>query len=127
MNDRPTPSELLEAVASFLSDEVVPALEGKLRYNARVAAHVVETVRREIESEERQLAAEWRRLCELEGCELPLPESREVVKEQIHLRTEALVERIRRGDADSGTWREALLAHLKQTVADKLEVAKGQH
>jgi len=125
MNDRPTASELLEAVAAFLGDEVVPALEGKLRYNARVAAHVVEMVRREIDSEERQLAAEWRRLCELEGRDLPIPDGREAVKEQIRIRTEALVEQIRRGEADAGPWRETLLAHLKQTVADKLEVAKG--
>jgi hypothetical protein len=125
MNDRPTASELLEAVAAFLGDEVVPALEGKLRYNARVAAHVVEMVRREIDSEERQLAAEWRRLCELEGRDLPIPDGREAVKEQIRIRTEALVERIRQGEADAGPWRDTLLAHLKQTVAGKLEVAKG--
>ena len=63
MNDRPTASELLEAVAKFLESDVVPALEGKVKYNARVAAHVLGTVRREIECEERQLQDEWRGPC----------------------------------------------------------------
>ena len=39
-------------------------------------------------------------------------------------RTRELCLRIRRGDADDGGWRDALIAHLRQTVADKLAVSK---
>jgi hypothetical protein len=35
-----------------------------------------------------------------------------------------LVARIRSGEADRGPWREQVVAHLRQTVADKLEVAR---
>ena len=38
---------------------------------------------------------------------------------------EELVARIRTGDADTGPWRSALLTHLRETVDDKLEVARG--
>jgi hypothetical protein len=159
MNDRPTAGELLEAVAEFLSAEVVPALDGKLRYNARVAAHVVEIVGREIALEDDQLLAEWQRLnelSELDGSNAPdgsdasnasnapnapdgsdalhesdsldsqsPPDTRETLRSAIRDRTETLVEQIRAGKADEGPWRDALMAHLKQTVADKLQVAKG--
>ena len=45
---RPTAEELIEAVRSFLSDEVLPTLEGRLRFHTRVAANVLETVEREL-------------------------------------------------------------------------------
>ena len=45
---RPTAEELLEAVGTFLADEVLPTLEGRLRFHVRVAVNVLETVRREL-------------------------------------------------------------------------------
>lgn len=125
MNDRPTAGELLEAVRRFLQDEVVPALGGHLKYQARVAANVVAIVTRELASGDRHLAGEWERLGRLLAAKAPLPESREEVRDGLVARNHELVERIRAGDADTGTWREEVLAHLRQTVADKLEVAKG--
>jgi hypothetical protein len=131
MNDRPTAAELLAAVAEFLATEVVPALDGKLRYNARVAAHVVEMVGREWLLEDAHLLGEWSRLNELDHLDDPefeapsAPETREQLRDAIRSRSETLVTRIRSGEADEGAWHDALVAHLKQTVADKLEVAKG--
>lgn len=124
MNDRPTGLELLEAVRGFLADEVVPALQGHLKYQARVAANVVGIVAREIESEERQLAAEWSRLAELLAERGARPIGRGAQREQIQAWTRTLTDRIRAGEADEGPWREAVVAHLEQTVADKLEVAR---
>jgi hypothetical protein len=37
---------------------------------------------------------------------------------------EALVARIRNGDADAGPWRDEVLRHLVGVVANKLEVAR---
>ena len=65
MNDRPDARELLEAVRRFLADEAVPALNGHVRYQARVAANVVATVARELESEPAHREAEWQGLAEL--------------------------------------------------------------
>ena len=125
MNDRPTAAELLRVVERFLADEVVPELSGPRRYHARVAAHVVALVAREIESEEAQLRGEWERLAALLGEERPAPSERDALRTEIRVRTGELARRIRAGDADAGPWRDAVLAHLRATVADKLSVARG--
>ncbi|HKR68960.1 MAG TPA: phosphotransferase family protein [Streptosporangiaceae bacterium] len=46
---RPTASELLDAVRSFLTDEVMPATGGQVAFHARVAANVLGIVARELE------------------------------------------------------------------------------
>ena len=48
MQDRPTAEQLLEAVASFLRDQVVPATHAPLAFHARVAANALDIARREI-------------------------------------------------------------------------------
>ncbi len=124
MNDRPTAVELLGAVRRFLEREVVPALEGPRRYHARVAANVVAVVARQIEVEEQQLEAEWKRLGRLLGREEPPPAGRDTLRSAVRAGTEEIARRIRAGEADSGPWRDALIAHLRATVADKLDVAR---
>jgi hypothetical protein len=124
LNDRPTSVELLRAVGRFLEAEVVPVLEGPRRYHARVAAHLVASVAREIETEEAHLLAEWEGLGALLGDPAPAPRDRERLREGVHQRNAALVERIRAGDADAAPWRGAVLRHLRATVDAKLEVAR---
>ncbi len=124
MNDRPTAIELLDAVSRFLRDDAVPALEGHPKYQARVAANVVDIVARELESEERHLTGEWMRLGELLDQKGTAPASREALRTSVRARNEILVARIRDGDADGGAWRDLVLAHLRRTVSDKLEVAR---
>jgi hypothetical protein len=124
MNDRPTGPELLREVERFLEQEVVPRLDGPRRYHARVAANLVAIVAREIETEEAQLQAEWERLGSLLGLREPPPERRSALRDAVRERTRVLADRIRRGDADRGAWREELIAHLRHTVADKLAVSK---
>ena len=50
MQDRPTPEELLEAVAAFLRDHVMPgpSVSGQVAFHARVAANVLDIVRRQV-------------------------------------------------------------------------------
>src|SRR5438552_18816152 len=62
VQDRPSVSELLDAVRAFLEEDVVPALEGPRQFHARVAANVLAIVGREPAGEEASLLAEWRRL-----------------------------------------------------------------
>lgn len=125
MNDRPTAVELLNVVHEFLKEDVVPRLAGRERFEARVAANVVAIVAREIEAEEDQLLAEWRRLGALLDDPSAPPVSRAELRDAVCTRTGLLVERIRAGEADGGPFRGALLAHLRDTVAAKLEVAQG--
>jgi hypothetical protein len=127
MQDRPTSSELLEAVQHFLETDVVPALDGPKKFHARVAANVLAIVRRELQSEDTQLAAEWHGLDSLLGSTEPPPVERQAFHQRLAERTEALCTRIRHGDADTGPWRAAVLAHVRQTVIDKLVVANPKY
>jgi hypothetical protein len=126
MNDRPDARELLQAVQRFIDDDIVPALEGHLRYQARVAANVVGIVAREIEVGEAGPRAEWRRLASLFSVESDPPADADSLRDEIRAWNLELVERIRSGEADAGPWREALVEHLRRTTADKLAVALGR-
>ena len=50
------------------------------------------------------------------------PTDRAELRSKLRQQTEALYERIRRGDADVGPWRAAVMAHVRYTVEDKLRV-----
>ena len=50
-HDRPTPSELVEAVHEFLADEVLPsAADRRLKFRTLVAMNALAIARRELES-----------------------------------------------------------------------------
>jgi regulator of protease activity HflC (stomatin/prohibitin superfamily) len=123
VQDRPTYSELLAAAQQFIEADVIPALDGPKKFHARVAANVLAIVRRELEQEEAQWRAEWKRLDALLGAAEPPPSERAAMGRRLRARTEELCERIRRGDADGGPWRAEVLAHVRQTVTEKLVVA----
>jgi len=127
MQDRPTIAELLEAVRHFLEVDVVPALDGPKKFHARVAANVLAILDRELRSEDAQLRAEWCRLDALLGAVEPLPDAPRERHRRLRARTEMLCERIRSGDADAGPWRAAVLAHVRQTVVDKLAVTNPKY
>ena len=121
MQDRPTALELLKAVERFLDEQVVPNTESTVRFHARVSANVMRIVARELEQQEESLSAEWARLDELLG-----PADRPAIladlRDGLLRRTEALCERIRAGEADSGPFRERVMGDVRQTVRDKLAV-----
>jgi hypothetical protein len=58
MQDQPTPSEILAAVAAFLKEEVAPGTTGRLSFNARVAANALEMARRQLATAPAAEAAE---------------------------------------------------------------------
>ena len=123
MQDRPSVRELLDAVRAFLEEDVVPALEGPRQFQARVAANVLAIVGRELAGEEASLLAEWQRMARLTGGASEPPPRLEALRAAVREGTAALAERIRRGDADAGPFRDAVRAHVRATVEDKLRVA----
>lgn len=123
MQDRPSYSELLAAVQHFIEHDALPVLDGPKKFHARVAANVLAIVQRELQHEDEQLRAEWMRLDELLGSAEPLLTERHALTTRLRERTEQLCARIRHGEADSGPWRPLVLAHVRQTVTDKLIVA----
>ncbi|MBI5288124.1 MAG: hypothetical protein HY873_04040 [Chloroflexi bacterium] len=126
MHDRPTVDELLRAVEVLFDEQLVPGLTGSRQYNARVAANVIRTVRRELQHEEPRLAQEWAGLDMLLG-PAELPGSLAALKVALADRNAELSERIRNGDADApdgdGEWRKLVFAHVRNTVHAKLEAA----
>jgi len=48
MREQPTAIELLDAVTEFLRAEAVPALAGRVAFHTRVAANVLDIVRRQL-------------------------------------------------------------------------------
>ncbi len=123
MQDRPSVRELLDAVRAFLEEDVVPALEGPRQFHARVAANVLAIVGRELAGEEASLLAEWQRLARLTGGASEPPPRLEALRAAVRDATAALAERIHGGDADAGPFRDAVRAHVRATVEDKLRVA----
>lgn len=122
MQDRPTAAELLDAVRGFLEKDVVPALDGTAKFHARVAVNVLSIVGRELALEPRHLAAEWQRLDALLGA-AEMPADADAARSALRARVALLCERIRNGEADAGPYRDAVLAHLRETTHEKLAIA----
>ena len=125
MQDRPTAAELLDAARGFLEADVIPGLEGRKQFHARVAANVLGIVARELALEDRHVAAEWLRLDALLGS-ATMPSEAEARRTALIARNEALCELIRRVDADGGELGRSVLDHVRRTVREKLAIAKPE-
>ncbi len=107
-HDRPSAAELVDAVRELLAGELSDALEGRLRFQARIAANALAIVGRELELGPAQAAAHAERLAALGDVD-----------------DRALVDAIRSGALDD-RWAEVLAA-VRASVLDKLAVANPTH
>jgi len=103
-HDRPTAVELVEAVRELLTDELLDAVDGRLRFQVRVAANALAMVGRELELGPTQAAAHAERLAALGVAD-----------------DAALVAAIRAGAMDD-RWDEVTAA-VRAAVIDKLAVS----
>jgi hypothetical protein len=122
VQDRPTALELLELVEKFLDEEVVPATEGRTKFQTRVSINALRIIRRELEQEEANLRREWAGLNQLMGVDEE-PVSVAALKEGLLNRNATLCQQIRDGKADDGEWANAVFVHVRQTVRDKAAIA----
>lgn len=121
MQDRPDATELLRAMQSFLETEVLPQLKGRARFHGLVSSNVCGIVAREIElgpAQREQEIARLLALLDLEDLDKPGADRARLVAKLNH----ELVARIEAGEADDGTWRTAVFAHLRETVREKLAI-----
>jgi Domain of unknown function (DUF6285) len=109
MQDEPTPTELIKAVADFLRTEIAPAIKGHNAFKLRVAINALDLVTRQLALEGPGDAAEAGRLKALLGIDGSLMEL-----------NRALAEKIAKGEVDLDT--PGLKEHLWQTTMDKLAV-----
>jgi hypothetical protein len=109
MQDEPTPTELIKAVADFLRNEITPMISGHNAFKLRVAINALDLVTRQLALEQGGDAAEAARLTELLGMQGSLVDL-----------NRALAERIASGDVDLQT--PGLPDHLWRTTMDKLAV-----
>ena len=121
MQDQPSAIELLEALGAFLREEVAPRLDGGLRFKALVGANVAGIVAREIALGAAQDRAQAGRLWKLLGRDGAPPEGSDFAALSRELSRE-LTRHICEGDADADPWRAEVLAHLRETVREKLAV-----
>jgi hypothetical protein len=120
MQDQPTAFELLDAVTQFLNTEIAPTLnDPRLKFRALVAANVLTIVRRELELGDAQQHAELERLRAL------FPSR--TADADVTTLTQVLAQTIRAGDADEGAFHDAVMAHVEQTVIEKLQVANPKY
>lgn len=109
MQDEPTPTELVKAVADFLRTEIAPVIKGHNAFKLRVGINALDLVTRQLALEAPADAAETSRLKALLGIDGSLLEL-----------NRALSEKIAKGEVDLDT--PGLKEHLWQTTMDKLAV-----
>src|SRR5262245_49739130 len=105
----PSAAALLTVAVKYLEEELLPTLSGYHRFQTRVAANVLNIVRRELELREAQSAAERERLRALVGHD-----------GDVEGLSAELSESIRRGAIDLNDANLGL--HLRQSLADALAI-----
>jgi hypothetical protein len=109
MQDEPTPTELIKAVAEFLRNDIAPMIEGHNAFKLRVGINALDLVTRQLALEPDSDAEETARLLKLLRMQGPLGELNRV-----------LADRIAKGEM--GLQTPGLADHLWQTTMDKLAV-----
>ncbi|MEE8558761.1 MAG: DUF6285 domain-containing protein [Myxococcota bacterium] len=127
MGERPTKTELIEAVSRFLEQELLPDLEGVQRFHARVALNALSIVRREIDLERPNLLAQLSRLRALLERDEACPEDPAELDGVVDGMEAELCTRIREGEADEPAFRARLLEHLRETTRERLAVANPRY
>ncbi|WP_315719188.1 MULTISPECIES: DUF6285 domain-containing protein [unclassified Bradyrhizobium] len=109
MQDEPTPTELVQAVADFLRNDIAPLISGNQAFKLRVGINALDLVVRQLEQAAAADAAEHARLKQLLGQDGDLLDLNRV-----------LASRIADGQVDLTT--PGLKEHLWQTTLAKLAV-----
>ena len=114
MQDEPTPTELIKAVADFLRNEIAPVIKGHNAFKLRVGINALDLVTRQLTLAAGSDAAELRGLKKLLGTDGSLADL-----------NRALADKIASGDADladAGIGRASLADHAGQTRSRSAEL-----
>lgn len=125
MQDRPTAEELLQTAREFCERDLIPNLQGRVQFHARVLRNVLGILEREWRQEEDALRAEWSRLAALLGESASPPATFRELAEQVRARNRELASRIRTGELDD-KW-DDVVAAVREAVAAKLAIANPRY
>jgi hypothetical protein len=109
MQDEPTPTELIQAVADFLRNDITPMIKGHNAFKLRVGINALDLVMRQLTLEQGSDAAEAARLKQLLSADGSLVELNRALSEKI-------------ANAEDDLQTPGLSEHLWQTTMDKLAV-----
>lgn len=125
MYDRPTLTELLDAVRAHLEHQIVPLLKDdrKRYYQTLVAINVLRIAERELTMSAEHALAEWQRLNFVQQEVTPIPADPEAAKAAITERNRRLCMQINAGEFDANPQQAMLFEHLLQTAVEQLQVA----
>ncbi|EMJ97155.1 DUF6285 domain-containing protein [Leptospira sp. WS58.C1] len=122
MQDKPSATELLEAIQDFLMKEVLPEFRDKdlLAYKTLVSWNMLGVISREIRSGEESLDKELSRLASLLGKKSEFPKTWNEKKNLTSSWNEELRDIIRKEKKsleDTEYWK-----HIKESVIEKVEI-----
>jgi hypothetical protein len=117
MQDRPTAAELLATITDYLDGEVLPNVEGTLRYHTLVAANLARILQREAVAYPEAAAAEREALA---GLLAPPPVTAD---DDLAALNAELARRLRRGEGDVAFERRCWEVLMPATAA-KLAINK---
>jgi hypothetical protein len=128
MNDRPTATELIDAVRHYLETELLPALtDQRQRFQTLISAHVLGVAARELRSEEQHLTEEHAWLASLLGRRESAPARLSELRQAVTQGNAELCARIRAGAYDEPEAFHGLAGELRRLVIRKLEVANPRY
>jgi hypothetical protein len=122
MQDRPTATELLEAIEGFLRDRSGASEDRWMRFQLLVAANSLGIVRRELAQEETYERTEWLMLDGLLG-EAPMPATFGELTVALRARTGDLSDRIRAGGFDEPERESALREYLVAECMNRVRIS----
>ena len=122
MQDRPHDTEILQVVGDFLERELMPELDGPLRYRSLVALNLVRILQREVKQGTSFLLRERDRLCRLMdmGAEELLPGP---LTEQVEDLNQQLIMELQAPELDPA-FEHAAWEALMEITRDKLAIVK---
>ena len=125
MQDRPTATELLDAIERFLRGQSAAQADRWLRFQLLVCANSLGIVRRELEQEEPNIRAEWAEMDDLVGG-LPMPATLAEAVNVLRDRNAQLCDKIRSGAFDDPAREAELLAFFAREVPARVRIPHGQ-
>jgi hypothetical protein len=128
MRDLPTGDQLLDAARTLLRESLIPALPAEKRHEALMIANAMSIAMRQLENGDEP---DRRELKELSGL-LLAGDAREVgadprPREQLRALNRRLCKSIRSGDADAGTFRDSVRAHLLEVARRRVQESNPKY